>query len=63
LVKLVRDWEDFVSMLLWGVMIFGVFTPIIFSIAFLDDGYQVGEAALCWSIALVSSFLISLRRR
>lgn len=63
LVKLIRDWEDFVSMLLWGLMIFGVFTPIIFAIAFLDDGYQVGEAALSWSIALVSSFLISLRRR
>jgi Flp pilus assembly protein TadD len=63
LVKLVRDWEDFVSMVLWGVMIFGVFTPIIFAVTFLDDGYQVLQAAMCWSVALVSSFVISLRRK
>ena len=63
LVKLIRDWEDLVALLLWGLMIFGVFTPITVAIMFLDDDYQVRQAALCWSISLVSSFIISLRKR
>nr|WP_246133751.1 hypothetical protein [Lacipirellula limnantheis] len=62
-VQLVRDRDELITVLLWMLMTVGVFTPIIVAMTFLEDGFQIQYAILCWSISLLSSFLISLHRR